>query len=62
MNQTSIINELKTIIAHSDEVKQKATGLLRKLEGVSTPSTSRKGVDPELAAKVLANRRKIATR
>ena len=57
MSEDQIINELDSIIAYCDGLKDKAAGLRRKLVRLNG-STSRKraAVSPEVIAKVLAGR------
>lgn len=58
-----IVNELDSIIALCDVLKDKATVLKKKLDPVEG-STSRKraAVSPEVIAKVLADRQKFRNR
>jgi hypothetical protein len=58
-----IVNELDSIIALCDVLKDKATGLRKKLDPVEG-STSRKrpAVSPEVIAKVLADRQRFRNR
>jgi len=58
MKEQDIINELDSIIALCDVLKEKATGLKRKLDRFnSTASRKRSKISPEEVAKVLAGRR-----
>ena len=53
MSESKTIYELDTIIAMADQLKIKATGLRKKLEGFNSPA-SRKGAKKQLAAPVKA--------
>jgi hypothetical protein len=65
MNNQSIINELKALEAYADELKSKATGLRKKLEGLYSPAPQ-KGKVRMLGAhaeiKLIGNRRKHITK
>jgi hypothetical protein len=59
MTDQQFINELDSIIAYADGLKEKATGLRRKLNRVNEgASRKRAAVSPEVMAKVLAKRQK----
>jgi hypothetical protein len=63
MEEKQIVDELDSIIALCDVLKDKATGLRRKLSPVEgTTSRKRAAVSPEIIAKVLADRQKFLNR
>ena len=60
MDEKEIIQDLDSIIAYCDLLKEKATGLRRKLARLHGPASRKRGaVSPEVIAKVLADRRKF---
>ena len=59
IDEKEIINELDSIIAHCDLLKEKATGLRRKLARLNEPTSRKRGLSPEVVAKVLADREKF---
>jgi hypothetical protein len=60
MDQKQIISELDSIISYCDLLKEKATGLRRKLMPVQVSASRKRGaVSPEAMAKVLADRQKF---
>jgi hypothetical protein len=59
MTEHKILQELDFIIAYATGLKEKATGLRRKLNRVNEgASRKRAAVSPEVMAKVLAKRQK----
>ena len=59
IDEKEIINELDSIIAHCDLLKEKATRLRRKLARLHAPASRKRGLSPEVIAKVLAGREKF---
>ncbi len=59
IDEKEIINELDSIIAHCDLLKEKAAGLRRKLARLNEPTSRKRGLSPEVIAKVLAGREKF---
>jgi hypothetical protein len=59
MDQKQIISELDSIISYCDLLKEKATGLRRKLMPVQVSASRKRAVTPEAMAKVLADRQKF---
>jgi hypothetical protein len=66
MTEQQIIDELDSVIAYCDVVKNKATGLRRKLARLYDPTSPKRGkktvVSDEVIAKVLAGRQKFMNR
>ncbi|MBK7885528.1 MAG: hypothetical protein IPJ81_18315 [Chitinophagaceae bacterium] len=67
MDNTTIINELSSIIAFADELKTKATGLRRKLVSVDSPASPKRGQKGKMLAdkmmmNVITNRNKTILR
>jgi hypothetical protein len=60
INEKEVINELDSIIAYCDLLKEKATGLRRKLERLNAPASRKRAIisDQEIA-KILAGRQKF---
>lgn len=57
----AILKELREVQAAQQVLSERATELINQLEGVSTPSSSRKGrVDVMITSRVLARRRESA--
>ena len=59
MDEKEIIKELDSIIAHAELLKEKATGLRRKLARLHAPASRKRGLSPEVIAKVIAGREKF---
>jgi len=61
MTEQQIINELDSIIAYADGLKDKAAGLRRKLERLNAPTSRKraKKISDETIAMVLAGRQKF---
>ena len=66
MDEKQIVSELDSIIAYCDLLKEKATGLRKKLlplqEGASPKRGKKKVISDEEIAKVLAGRQKFRNR
>lgn len=60
MNEKKIISELESIEAWATGLKEKATGLRRKLERLNAPASRKRGkiLSDEVIAKVIAKRNK----
>jgi hypothetical protein len=60
IDEKEIINELDSIIAYCDLLKEKAAGLRRKLARLNEPASRKRGkiLSDEVIAKVLAKRNK----
>lgn len=58
MKDQEIINELDSIIAMCDVLKEKATELRRKLERVNAPTSRKRGLTDRQIAEIIAQKRK----